>query len=262
MSRVLSRKQKKKKRLQQKNKKIKKMENEDIKGISRVKIKGVLSPKIFITLKIISIIFIIVSYIFFSYLLIFAVIFNISMIYFAKRCEKGINHTFIRSNHLKILKIDSIISIIVLLITFSGVIINLNSKRHVNRNDTMDKIVEVLKDSSTCLTGNRKIFGRGVDIHFGTKDFDPKVMPTSLKEPPSIKDLDLSHIPLEVIISKMTSIINTIFIIFIPITNGLSIYLFVKRKKKFDNDNKEVFIEKRTLTDEEFNDLFLYGYDL
>ena len=104
MSRVLSRSKKRKRREQIKNKKIKKMESEDSKGILRIKIKGGMNPKLFIILKIISGVLIIFFYFFFSPLLILAIIFNVFMILFASKTEKKINHTFIKRNHLKIIK--------------------------------------------------------------------------------------------------------------------------------------------------------------
>ena len=260
MSRVLSRSQKKKKRSQQKNKKIKRMEQQDIKGISRVKIKGTMDPKVFLILKVISGILILFFYILFSPLLLLAIIFNVFMILFASKTEKKINHTFIKSNHLKILKLDSIISIIVILITIAGVIINSNSKRHINSSDLGEKIIEVVRNASSCLTGNRRMFG-GMSMHFGTKDFDPSMMPNQMKEPPKMSDMDLSHIPVEVILSKMISTFNTVLIFLIPIADGFTVYMFVRKKKKFDKDMHEVIEVKRTLSDSEFEELFMYGYE-
>ena len=260
MSRALSRSQKQKKRSQQKNNKLKRMEQQDIKGISRKKIDGTMNPKTFIILKIISGLYILFFYIFFSPLLLIAVIFNIFMIIFANKTEKKINHTFIKSNHLKILKLDSIISIIVLLITIAGVMISSNSKRPIPNNNVGIKVVEVIKNTGSCLTGKRSLFGKR-DMHFGMKDFDPSKMPNIMKEPPKMADIDLSHIPLEIILSKMISTVNTIFIFLIPVADVFTIYMFVRKKKKFDIDMNETIDNKKILTDEEFEELFMYGYE-
>ena len=262
MSRVLSRSQKQKKRSQLKNKKIKKMEQQDIKGISRKKIYGTMNPKEFIILKIISGLLIIFFYFFFSPLLLIAVIFNIFMILFANKTEKKINHTFIKSNHLKIIKLDSIIAIIVLLITITGVIISSNTKRPFDNKNVGMKVVEVIKNTGSCLTGNRSPFKVGMGMHFGIKDFDPSKMPNFMREPPKITNFDLDHIPLEIIFSKMISTINTIFIFLIPVADGFTIYMFVRKKKKFDKDMNEIIDTNRVLSEEEFEELFMYGYEI
>ena len=262
MSRVLSRSKKRKKREQIKNKKIKKMESQDSKGILRTKIEGGMNPKIFIILKVISGVLILFFYIFFSPLLILAIIFNIFMILFASKTEKKINHTFIKRNHLKIIKLDSIISIIVILITICGVAINSNNKRPTFGNNIGIKIVEEIKNTGSCLTGNRSVFGKCLGMHFGTKDFDPSKMPMGMKEPPKMKDIDFSHIPLEIILSKMISSINTIFIFLIPVVDGFTIYIFIRKKKKFIENMNYKVENQRVLSDSEFEELFMYGYEI
>ncbi|MCR5112529.1 MAG: hypothetical protein K6A63_01175 [Acholeplasmatales bacterium] len=261
MSRKLTKAQKRKKKTQQRNKRIKKMESQDVRGISRQKITGTMDPKLFIILKVFSGLLIIFCYIFFSPVLLLAVIFNVFMILFAHKTEKKINHTFIKSNHMHIMKLDSIISILVILITIAGVAISSNSKKHIDSSNVEHTIVETIKNTGSCLTGNRSLFGGGMGMHFGTKDFDPSKMPNNMKEPPSMHEIDMSNIPLDVILSKMVSTINTVMIFMIPVADGITIYFYFRKKKKFDKEMNEVIDDTSTLTDEEFEELFMYGYE-
>ena len=261
MSRKLTKAQKRKKKTQQRNKKIKKMESQDVKGISRKKITGTMDPKLFIIIKIISGLLILFAYIFFSPLLLVAIIFNALMIIFAHKTEKKINHTFIKSNHMHILKLDSIVSILVILITIAGVAITTNSKKHIDSNNISHEIVETIKNTGSCLTGNRSLLGGGLGMHFGTKDFDPSKMPNNMQEPPKMKEIDMSNIPLDILLSKMVSSINTIMIFMIPVLDGITIYCYFRKKKKFDKEMNEVIYDDSILTDQEFEKLFMFGYE-
>ena len=250
----------KKKRSQNK---IKKLEKEDSLGISRKKLKGAMNEKVFIILKIISIILIPIIYFIYSPLLIFAVIFSSLMIIFANMTEKKINHTYIKSNHMKISKLDSIVAIIVILVTISGAIINSNTKKKMSNDNIIIEINQSFKNIGSCLTGSRSIFkNNNLGMHFGTKDFDPKKMPSSPPEggrPP--KDFSIENLPLDILFSHMISSINSVLVFMIPISSSITLLLYYRKKKKFDYEMNEIIKDEYINLDEnKMNELFTFGY--
>ena len=250
----------KKKRTQNK---IKKLEKEDSLGISRKKLKGAMNEKVFIILKIISIILIPIIYFIYSPLLIFAVIFSTLMIIFANMTEKKINHTYIKSNHMKISKLDSIFAIIVILVTISGAIINSNTKKKMSNDNIIIEINQSFKNIGSCLTGSRSIFkNNNLGMHFGTKDFDPKKMPSSPPEggrPP--KDFSIEDLPLDILFSHMISSINSVLVFMIPISSSITLLLYYRKKKKFDYEMNEIIKDEHINLDEnKMNELFTFGY--
>ncbi len=244
--------------------KIKKMEREDSLGISRKKLKGAINEKTFIILKIISIIAIPLIYFIYSPLLIFTIIFSALMIIFASMAEKKINHTFIKANHMKIPKIDSIVAIVVILVAFAGTIINLNTKKKINEANTFNEVTKTFKNFGSCLTGARSIIkGNNMGMHFGTKDFDPGKMPSAPPEggkPP--KDFSIEDLPLDIVFSHMISSINTVLIFLVPITGGATLIYYIYKKKKFDLDmNLTINDSYKDIDENLLVDIFTFGYE-
>lgn len=254
----------KKKRLKKKRNqnKIKKMEREDSLGISRKEIKG-LNEKIFIILKIISIILIPLIYFIYSPFLIFAVIFSFSMFIFASLAERKINHTFIKSNHMKISKLDSIIAFVVILITITGSIINSNTKKKMSNDNLLIEFKHTVTNIGSCLTGNRSIIKNiGMGMHFGTKDFDPSSMP---KEPPKggrpPEDFSIEDLPLDILFSHMISSINSVLIFIIPLSGALTLFIYYKKKKKFNYEmNLKINDDCKEIKEEDLKKLLSFGY--
>ena len=256
-----SKKQKLKKKRNQN--KIKKMEKEDSLGISRKKLKGAISEKTFIILKIISIVSIPLIYFIYSPLLIFAIIFAVLMLIFATMAEKKINHTFIKSNHMKISKLDSVVAIIVILVTITGTIINANTKKKFSESNTLVEISRTVKNFGSCLTGSRSIIkGSNMGMHFGTKDFDPSKMPPAPPEggrPPM--NFSIEDLPLEIVFSHMISSVNTVLIFMVPITGGVTLLYYFYKKKRFDREmNSTIKDEYMELDEKTLNDIFTFGY--
>ena len=250
----------KKKRSQNK---IKRMEKEDSLGISRKKLRGGLDEKIFVILKIISIVAIPLVYFIYSPLLIVAVIFSALMIIFATMAERKINHTFIKSNHMKISKLDSVVAIVVILVTIAGCIINSNTKKKIPFSNVEIEIRQVFDNFGSCLTGKRSIIKKaGIGMHFGMKDFDPSKMP---KMPPQgmmpPKDFSIENLPLDIVFSKMISSVNTVLIFIVPITGAITLIYYLYKKKRFDrNMNSTIKDEYMELSAEQLESIFSFGY--
>lgn len=251
----------KKKRSQNK---IKRMEKEDSLGIVRKKLKGGMDEKIFLILKIISILAIPLTFFIYSPFLIFAVFFSALMFVFATMAERKINHTFIKANHMKISKLDSVVAIIVILVTIAGVIINANTKKKMNFSNFEIEFKQVLTNFGSCLTGKRSIIKTfGMGMHFGMKDFDPskmpKMPPQGMMMPP--KYFSIEDLPLDIVFSKMISSVNTVLLFMVPITGALTLGYYIYKKKRFDNQmNASIKDEYKELTKEELEDIFSFGY--
>jgi hypothetical protein len=256
MAAKLTKSQKAKKRAKSKKNKIKKMEREDSLGISRKQIYYTLSPKVFVILKIISIILIPVIYFVYSPLLLVAVLFSILMFVFAIMTERKINHTFIKANHIKIPKFDSIIGILVLIITFFSMLMSFNTKRKMPSDNAWMEFKMTLTNVGSCYTGRRgKNMGRG----FAAKE-PPEGMP-SMMERLERKEMDMSDLPVEALFSVVVSSVNTVFIFLIPVSSSITLILYYMKKKKFDKImNEKIDNSIPEIPDSEFERIFLFGY--
>ncbi len=279
MSRIISKRKQNEIRKQREKKKTRKKEIQDSKGISRKKLKCAIDPKLFIVLKIISIVIVPICYLFFSYLLIFSMLFSVSMFVFAVLTERKINHTYVKSNHIKILKIDSIIAFIVLLIVVVSIPISMNTKKSFPKfrgNAINSQLVNI----STCLTGNRNLFRiGGFMFKFGVKEF-PADMPMPDKDFEGFPEFDgefpnnfngdfkppmdgknmMKNLPVEAIFSQVLTSINTVLIFLVPITGLITLKDYMKKKNRHEEIDE---IEKDNLADFDsidFEKIFLFGY--
>lgn len=256
MGKKLTKSQKTKKRAKLKQKKIKKMEKEDSLGISRKQIEYTMNPKIFIILKVISLISIPVIYFVYSPLLIFAVMFAIIMYVFAIMTERKINHTFIKSNHIKILKLDSIIAILVILLTIFSFCMSFQTKRKMPDDSFWMNIKMTLNDLGSCYTGKR---GGALGMNFAAKPPSGN-LPSMMGKP---KQMDMKDLPVEVLFSIVTSSIQTVLIFLIPAANLLTLFIYYRKKKRLNQImNETIDTKKEEISDEELERLFLFGYEL
>lgn len=256
MGRKLTKSQKAKKREKLKQKKIKKMEKEDSLGISRKRIEYAMNPKIFIILKIISLVLIPVIYFVYSPLLIIAIIFSIAMYGFAVMTERKINHTFIKSNHIKILKIDSIIAILVIIITIFSLIISFNTKRKMPGDNILFNIKMTLNDLGSCYTGKR---GGPLGMNFAPIA-PPEGLPSMSHKP---MKMEMKDLPMEALFSIVTSSIQTVLIFLIPVLNLFTLFVYYRRKNRLNKIMNEVIDATiPEIDDEEFERLFLFGYEI
>ncbi len=269
MAHKVSKSKKAQLRKQRANRKIKKMESQDRRGISRKKLTNSLEPKIFVILKIVSIVAIPVCYLIYSPLLILCVIFSILMYVFATMAENHINHTFIKSNHIKFLKFDSVIAVLVLLVTIVSFFMSLETKKVIPFENKKMQIVKSLENFGSCQTGARSIFRfGGFGMKFGPKDFPddmPQMPPEGFKPSggPDISQLNLEDLPLEAVFSQMLSSVNTIMIFLIPVAGITTLVHYYYKKKKFDFDMNELIQDELPNLDEiDLEKLFMFGYIL
>lgn len=270
-----------------KEKKIKRMERQDALGISRKKRKLSIPPKVFIILKIVSIVSIPVCYLIYSPLLILCVLFSISMFVFACLTENHMNHTFVKSNHIKILKVDSIVAVILLIIVIVSIPVTLNSKKELPFGGFKNSFTSQVESIGSCLTGQRSIFRwGGYGMKFGMKDFPegmpdfgdfkgefpgefPSDMPIDLPEnmgdfkPPMNFNKVVKDLPVEAVFSQIISSINTILLFSISLLSLYTLLVFNKKRNNFDKVmNEEIIDELPDLNEVNFEELFLFGYVL
>lgn len=260
MSNKMSKRKKTELRKKRNQVKIKKLESQDSKGISRKKLTGAMHPKVFVTLKVISIISIPISYFLFSPLLIFCVIFTILMFVFAYKTEKYLNHSYIKSNHVKFLKIDSVIAVIVLLVSIFSFALSFNTKKKAPKGSTLTNIVMNVNNFCSLQTGQRSMakFG-GMGMKFGNVDF-----PENMAPPPGEgkkPHFDLDDLPVEAVFCQMLSSINSILIIMMPITGCITLIHYYNKKKSYEMKMNELVTDEfKNLDETNLDELFMFGY--
>lgn len=245
MSRKLSKSEKARRRANLQKKKTKKLESEDKKGISRKHISNTMNPKIFIILKIISMISTPIIYFIYSPLLIACMIFSASLFIFAAMTERYMNKSYVKANHIKIPKFDSVFAIVVLVIALGGTLMNFNNKKRPAFNLEMEIRMNV-ENACSLLTGNRNVF-RKLAFAFGTKEMPTNLPPRGGNRPP--REVSMDDVPVELLFSMMLSSINSILIFIPPVASGLSLLVFRKRKNKFNETMDEIIIDNGFLTD-------------
>ena len=256
MSNKISKRKKTQKRTKAKQKQIRKMEKQDSLGISRKQISYTMNPKMFVILKIISIILIPLIYFIYSPFLIFAVLFAILTYLFAIMTERKINQTFIKANHIKIPKFDSLIGILVIMVAFFSMAMSFNTKRKMPNDNYLMSLKMTLSDLGSCYTGKR---GHNLGMGFSAKE-PPSDLPTMKPKPERVK-MDMDDLPVEVLFSIITSSLNTVLIFLIPISGTLNLFIYYKKKKRFNHVmNDKISNEIPEIPDEEFERIFLFGY--
>ncbi len=253
MAAKLTNKQKQSKRKKQKNNKVKKMERQDELGISRKEVKGAMRPEVFIILKIISIIAVPLMYLLYSPFLIFAVIFSSLLLIFAFKTEKYMNKSYIKKNHIKIPKFDSIIACIVILITVFGTINSLNTKKKMPAFNIGMEIKIKLENTGSCLTGRRGIFN-----NLKISNFAPASLPDGF-EGPKPQHMEMEDLPVEMLFSVVISSLNSVLLILIPISSGLSLWMFIKKRKRLDKFMNEIISDDyEVMSDDEIKRLLMF----
>ena len=77
-----------------------------------------------------------------------------------------------------------------------------------------------------------------------------------------LKNINYGYIPVEVLFSIITSTINTVLIFLIPVSSSITLFIYYKKKKRFNHVmNDQVSNEIPDIFDEEFERIFLFGYE-
>ena len=74
--------------------------------------------------------------------------------------------------------------------------------------------------------------------------------------------MDMKDLPVEALFSIVTSTLNTVLIFLIPISSSLTLFIYYKKKKRFDSTmNEEIPHTIPQISDSEFERIFLFGYE-
>ncbi len=283
MAGKLSKKQKNLKKNKLLNQRTKKNEQQDSIGISRKKWKYVIDPKTFFTLKILTIIAIPISYFCYSPLLVLVMMFYVCLFFFAYACEHSLNKSVIKSNHIKLLKFDSAIALLLIIVSFFGAIFGVSSGRIGRFSNTLSmKIMTNLKNFGSLLTGQRTLWGRSHTFGFGIANRPDGFVPNKeafqeiLKNMPNYNGhmphfgsgmppfrMNMNNIPVEFMFSQLLSTINTVLIFTVAILGVLSLIYTIRKINRFNIETNE-FIEDGDITilsDDEINKILSYGVE-
>lgn len=247
MGRQISKSARAKARAKTQKNKLKKLESEDKKGISRRHISNTLNPHVFFILKLISIISTPIIYFVYSPLLIVSILFSASLFIFAIMTERYMNKSYVKENHIKIPKFDSVFAIVVIVIACAGSLINLNNKNRTST-DTWMEIKMNIENTCSLQTGNRNVF-RKLTFAFGSKEMPTNLPPRGEGHGP--REVSMDDMPIELVFSMMLSSINTVLIFLVPLASGLSLLVFRKRKNRFELKMDEIVSDNGFITDEE-----------
>ncbi len=166
-----------------KQKKQLRMEEQDAKGISRKKWNHTISLRLFVILKLVCIVSIPVVYFVYSPLLILCMLCYVGLFFLAIMAERRINTSIIKSNHIKIPKLDSALALILIVVAIFGSVMSSTSKTKesnfknvpnfkfeqnmemdfakIKRQSWWNSVVSDLKTFGSILTGERSIFEGG-----------------------------------------------------------------------------------------------------
>lgn len=191
-------------------KKIQRMEFQDANGISRKKWNHTFPPNLFIFIKLTLIVLIPIIYFVYSPLL-FVLMICYSLLFFVARLsERSLNKSVIRSNHIKIPKFDSAISLILVIVALCGTFLGTTNKtktgtfEHMNtsqieevsgkgdfksmrKNSSLAQAKTYLVNLGSLLTGERNVFS--------TNDAGDRTFKFGMKDAPSDFVADPSELP-------------------------------------------------------------------
>jgi len=264
MGNKLTKKQKAQRKKKNTQNRIKKLEKQDALGISRHEVKHGLDPKVWIILKIISIVIVPIVYFIYSPLLIVAMMFSILMFVFATMTERRINNTYVKSRHMKIHKFDSIIAVIVILITITTTIISSNTKKQMPFNKMFggNAIVRKIESFGSCSTGSRSVIKR-FKIGMKAPSFGNASPPPGMPPKGEFKKLEMSDLPIEMVFSMAVSSVNSVLIFMVPVSGAITLWLYFRRKNKFDIEMNEIINDSLPeIDDAKLEELFKFGYEI
>lgn len=274
-----------------KKKRLAQMETEDSMNISRKKWDHTMSPKLFVTLKLIIAVLIPVMYFVYSPLLILLMIAYVALFFLAILAERRLNKSVIKKNHIKIPKFDSAIALIIICIAFAGSLSTVSSKSSggMFSNLSDDQISEFVSSKNfggarqsnwwasiqkyftnfgSLLTGERSVFSSGSGFAFGTQtppsDFvsDGEELPANMTRPTGErKEMSMDDLPLEYMFSTILSTVDSVLIFLVSGIGVLSVIYITVKRNKFENEMSEVLIDDadKSFTDAEIARLLSFG---
>lgn len=276
MSRKISKSQRALKKTKQKQKHHKKIENLHAKGLTKNHKKITIEPKTLFIIKISICLTTILVYFFFSKYLIFCFLALATSSIMAHYCEKTVNKSFIKRNQIKFSFVDSILSVILILISVVATAFGLRTggPRRFGKfsNTWIGKLTDGLRNIGTLLTGQRSLFRRRFS-------FSPSQLPPDFPNmadfenmpnmgnmpgrPPMMKPPTIDDLPLEFLFANILSTIMTVLIFTTLAISLFSVYSSYKKLKKLEEVNND-FIEDdkiKILSDEEISKVLSFGID-
>lgn len=234
------------------------------------------TPKVYFRLKIACVAAVPLLYFVYSPLLIVPMLVYIALFYLGLGVEREINRNVIRSNRIRLLRIDSVLALIVVVIAVAGTVVSANSKirpggfAHMDDEIMQDLIgdadfaaarrrsawigfTQKVADFGSLLTGRRSVFS-------GMRRFATVDPPENFGPPPGEMP-DFGDMPFDYVISSVLSSINTV-LVFGTAAAGLLSLLVYRRRKKFAERYISQVIPDTSManfTDEQLEKILFYG---
>ena len=240
------------------------------------------TPKVYFRMKIACVLAVPILYFVCSPLLIVPMLVYIALFYLGLGVEREINRNVIRSNRIRLLKLDSLLALIVVVIAVAGTVVSANSKirpggfAHMDDEIMQDLIgdadfaaarrrsawigfTQKVADFGSLLTGRRSVFS-------GTRRFATVDPPEDFSPPPGgMPDLpempDLGDMPFDYVVSSVLSSINTVLVFGTAGAGLLSLVVYRRRKKNAERYVSQVIPDTSmaNFTDEQLEKILFYG---
>lgn len=232
-----------------KNKKIRQKESEDAQGI-RKRRKGdkpELDIEVFYIIKAALIIAIIISYFFFSTMLLPLFVALSSLYILSFWVERKLNRSYNSDNRKRIFKADASLAFITIIVSVSTTLYSFTTMVG-NRFNTISSYITRLMSLSTGVRNNK-------NKNFGYQGKpDGFVKPEGVTKPsggqrPQRPDFDISDLPIEYAFSQILSSIVQFLILSVIIISSISVILFFYKKYK----NNRIVIKHNEKNDWSFS---------
>lgn len=234
------------------------------------------TPKVYFRLKIACVAAVPLLYFVYSPLLIVPMLVYVALFYLGLGVEREINRNVIRRNRIRLVRIDSVLALIVVVIAIAGTAVSANSKirpggfAHMD-DETVQELIDdadfsaarrrsawvgftqKVADFGSLLTGRRSVFS-------GMRRFATVDPPENFGPPPGEMP-DFGDMPFDYVISSVLSSINTV-LVFGTAAAGLLSLLVYRRRKKFAERYISQVIPDTSManfTDEQLEKILFYG---
>ena len=237
------------------------------------------TPKVYFRLKIACVAAVPVLYFVYSPLLIVPMLVYVALFYLGLGVEREINRNVIRRNRIRLVRIDSVLALIVVVIAIAGTAVSANSKirpggfAHMD-DETVQELIDdadfsaarrrsawigftqKVADFGSLLTGRRSVFS-------GTRRFATVDPPEDFSPPPGdMPEMpDLGDMPFDYVVSSVLSSINTVLVFGTAGAGLLSLLVYRRRKKNAERYVSQVIPDTSmaNFTDEQLEKILFYG---
>lgn len=234
------------------------------------------TPKVYFRLKIACVAAVPLLYFVCSPLLIVPMLVYVALFYLGLGVEREINRNVIRRNRIRLVRIDSVLALIVVVIAIAGTAVSANSKirpggfAHMD-DETVQELIDdadfsaarrrsawvgftqKVADFGSLLTGRRSVFS-------GMRRFATVDPPENFGPPPGEMP-DFGDMPFDYVISSVLSSINTVLVFGTAGAGLLSLLVYRRRKKNAERYVSQVIPDTSmaNFTDEQLEKILFYG---